>query len=163
MKRVKFQEPPQQSHRHHSHSCSLMNKLRLYKWRYSSFINSPRVCFIYDTFFYTIFLLLFSYMLLCRFVYYEDELNRDNDDEAPKSHLLAATNRSISNSSGLLRNRSLSEPADDELREVTKPTRLEYTLMVWVFIYLIEEVKQVVLNHIWEIFLSKTNNTVFFF
>lgn len=140
IKNVRIQNSPSDSVRHYR-SCSLIKKLRLYKWRYSSFINSPRVCFIYDTFFYTIFLLLFSYMILCKFVYYVDELN---DDEETKSHLLAGSNNS-NQSSEIITNMNISvEPAMRNQRQVTMPSRLEYTLMIWVFIYLIEEVKQVI-------------------
>lgn len=146
LRRVRLEDDT--SHLQSRCSCSLMKKIRLYKWRYTSFINSPRVCFIYDTFFYTIFLLLFSYMILCRFVYYVDELDRDNDtndgnkteeDESTKLHLLSS-NQSSEHLSGNLSN---IQPVEQAVRQVTMPSRLEYTLMVWVIIYLIEEVKQV--------------------
>lgn len=146
LKNVRIQNEQSNSAKHYR-SCSLIKKIRLYKWRYSSFINSPRVCFIYDTFFYTIFLLLFSYMILCKFVYYVDELNKDEETKT-QSHLLAGSNTS-NQSSEMIANMNISvEPALRNQRQVTMPSRLEYTLMIWVFIYLIEEVKQVYFNYL---------------
>jgi hypothetical protein len=53
-----------------SASASL-SKRQLYFKRYLRFINSPRVIFFYEIFFFSIYLLLFSYWLLVKFNYYE--------------------------------------------------------------------------------------------
>ena len=51
-------------------------KIKQSKWstywnRYKRFLQSPRVHFVYDATFYLIFLLFFSYIILCEFGFYE--------------------------------------------------------------------------------------------
>jgi hypothetical protein len=90
-----------------------LSKNQLYFKRYLRFINSPRVIFFYEIFFFSIYLLLFSYWLLVKFNYYEtgeasvhtpgntsdvDQLDpdpdvdddEDDEDEATSPMILAA-------------------------------------------------------------------------
>jgi len=52
---------------------SKRNCLEIYWNRYLSFAASPKVAFVYEAVFYVAFLFLFSYVLLCRFNYSEND------------------------------------------------------------------------------------------
>lgn len=110
--------------------------------RYASFINSPRICFIYDTFFYTMFLLLFSYLILCEFVYYVDELGADEADNGTNDSVLLRLSHH-SNETILSEEQSNStDSGAGNRREITIPSALEWTVIAWVLTYIIEELRQ---------------------
>lgn len=108
------------------------SKLKIYFKRYNSFITSPKVHFFYDTFFYIIFLLLFSYMILCDFNYYVpsyefDELEFKN------------TGPNVYNSS----DEALIDTSFTAKKEVQSPYAIEYVLIFWIVTYTCEEFNQV--------------------
>jgi hypothetical protein len=101
------------------HFQSIKKLARVYKYRYACFINSPRTCFVYETFFYVIFLLLFTYMLLCDFNYQEV---KDPLTITPSNvSVLGVSRGKIANG----------------------PTNLEWILFTWILVYVIEEIQQV--------------------
>lgn len=73
------------------------NRFQVYLSRYKNFIDSPRIHFVYDTVFYTIFLLLFSYMMLCDFNYYKPMVDEDihNHQNESSNFTLDYTTRQI--------------------------------------------------------------------
>ena len=104
-----------------------------YSERYKSFINSPHVHFVYETFFYILFLLLFSIIMLSKFNYYEDV------NESPASF---NSSEDSFNSSDLL----VSFMKKPMHKRLAKPSQLEYVLIAWVLSYLIDEIFQVQTN-----------------
>lgn len=74
-------------------------KIKQSKWttywnRYKRFLQSPRVHFVYDATFYCIFLMFFSYVILCEFTFYEATVAAKETDEigsSSTSPLLATT------------------------------------------------------------------------
>lgn len=116
-------------------TSTLTSKFRLYTIRYRSFINSPRVCFIYDTFFYLVFLLLFSYMILCNFVYYVDDDNEDevNFKNGSKSMFANSTHADL-----------LSSEKEESQKQISAPSWMEWVLISWVLTFIIEEIRQVI-------------------
>jgi hypothetical protein len=99
------------------------SKIEIYLKRYDSFIKSPRVHFVYDTAFYTAFLLLFSYVMLCDLSYY--------DTENEEMLLGNSTFLRIQNETYLEKN------------NVKNPSSLEYLLIFWIFSFICEEFSQV--------------------
>ena len=60
---------------------NLKSAIKSYLNRYEYFNKSPKVRFIQHTLFFTGFLLIFSYMLLCDFNYYKIEQKFSNSNE----------------------------------------------------------------------------------
>jgi len=109
------------------------NKFQIYWQRYFSFTQSPKVHFFYDTFFYTVFLFLFSYMLLCDYGYYEtiyEEVAVANLTEIE----YASLNSDEPNAKMLAR------------KIVKNPSVIEILLVFWIFSFLFEELIQVCSN-----------------
>jgi len=50
-----------------------------YLFKYKNFMCSPKTNFVYETVFYVLFLLTFSYFLLCEFKYYDHSLKKNNN------------------------------------------------------------------------------------
>ncbi len=101
------------------------SKIEIYLKRYDSFIKSPRVHFVYDTAFYTAFLLLFSYVMLCDLSYYDTK-----------------------NEETFLRNSSFIRIQNETYFEkniVKNPSSLEYLLIFWIFSFICEEFSQVLI------------------
>jgi len=110
-----------------------MNKFQIYWRRYSSFTQSPKVHFFYETFFYTAFLLIFSYMLLCDYSYKKNVYDKyEYDDE----------NQIYSNSTNLRDKSNTKVPR----KEVKYPSAIEYLVFVWIFAFFLEELIQVQLS-----------------
>jgi hypothetical protein len=107
------------------------SKIEIYLKRYDSFIKSPRVHFVYDTAFYTAFLLLFSYVMLCDLSYYDTEneetfLGNSTFDENTNVTFIRIQNETYF-----------------ENNIVKNPSSLEYLLMFWIFSFICEEFSQV--------------------
>jgi hypothetical protein len=138
-----------------SRKSALKTNLRLYAVRYSRFIKSPRICFIYDTFFYLVFLLLFSYMLLCDFNYYDQELSKTTTATSLPNVTLISNNFTNYTRKRLLLNTFTVNP------HVSHPSSLEWLLLLWIITYIIDEIRQVeekceimtTSNHFWLSFL----------
>jgi hypothetical protein len=99
----------------------------LYFKRYKSFVTSPRVHFVFDAFFFITFLVLFSYMILCKFNFYDTEEIR-----SPYFSL----NRSTTNSTNY--------KIETEYSMIAAPNFLEYLILFWVVSIIIEEIRQVI-------------------
>ena len=93
--------------------------------RYKHFISSPKICFLYETIFFHIFLILFSYMLLCEFQF-----------EPPKKEINISSNLTYNNSNGY--------QEVDNTRNF--PQFIEFLLLFWIFTYIIDELRQVNLD-----------------
>ena len=104
-----------------------LSKSRTYWNRYKSFVNSPRVHFINEAIFNTIFLIIFSYMMLCKFYYYERI-----DEDFMQSH-----------NGSIFLNTSTQHMTEKEIRIVRMPTYIEYLLIYWIFSFIFEEARQV--------------------
>lgn len=95
--------------------------LKIYWKRYRYFIDSPRVHFVYETFFYSIFLALFSFMLLCEFEYYQKKPQTNTRFESTK------------NSTNYINEKLAKDPSYSE-----------YVIIFWWVMYVIEELRQVI-------------------
>jgi hypothetical protein len=117
------------------------SKWSTYWSRYKRFVHSPRVHFVYDALFYCVFLLLFSYMILCEFNYYEEIeqtvevfprstlfLNKTNTDDLKKFNKTNET----SNSTFI----------EFRRRVIKMPSWIEYLLIYWMFAFVLEEARQ---------------------
>ena len=113
------------------------SRLKVYWKRYDSFMKSPKVHFFYDAIFYGIFLIIFSYMLLCDFNYakiiYEEYSYSEENSTLPYQTKIYNTN-----TSSLLRNRRIKQ------KIVQDPSFIEYLVIFWVFAFFFEEVNQVI-------------------
>jgi hypothetical protein len=116
-------------------------KIKTYLKRYEYFIKSPKTRFLYDTLFYMTFLSIYSYMLLCEFSYFEEEIFLQNSIEANSSNEeidnLTLINNNDNNTIGF---RSF----DDSNRSATSPKLIEYIITIWVLSFFVEEMKQVI-------------------
>ena len=112
----------------------MKSRFTVYWNRYNSFVQSPRVHFVYDAIFYTIFLLLFSYLLLCDFNYYSvifEEAPRSTND----SFISLITNRT---------NETLDNLVDFK-KVINWPSVLECIIIFWIYSFLLEEINQVII------------------
>jgi hypothetical protein len=126
------------------------SKWKTYCQHYKQFVNSPCVHFVYDAFFYIIFLMLFSYMVLCEFTYYDnnDELNKEIGSNMNDS---LATNVSFIFNHQNGTNQSHTSPSIDNFvdieeepeRVIKKPALIEYILIYWMISLIIDEIRQV--------------------
>ena len=106
------------------------NAFQIYWQRYFSFTQSPKVHFFYDTFFYTVFLFLFSYMLLCDYGYYETIY-----EEVVVANLTEIEYASVN---------SDESSSKTKARKIVKnPSVIEIVLVFWIFSFLFEELIQV--------------------
>ena len=112
------------------------SKFQIYLARYKSFIKSPRVHFVYDTLFYTIFLLLFSYMLLCDLTYFDDF---SEDSIETHNH----SNNSISYNDSFIRKQFATFDYSSDDKIIKKPSVLEFFLIFWIISFIFEEFAQV--------------------
>jgi hypothetical protein len=150
-------------------SKRIKTKIKQSKWstywsRYRRFVHSPRVHFVYDALFYVIFLIMFSYMILCEFDYYEETEKESNDFVLSQNENFVNKtinqnynlNQSVHvfNSSSKLRNISPNENssalfnenshyASSSRRLLKKPSWIEYILIYWMLTFMIEEGRQV--------------------
>ena len=106
----------------------------IYWSRYRIFVKTPKVHYIYEIIFYLVFLVLFSYTILCKFNYYTANGEQHLDDM-----------HNLSNSSD---NSTLTN-ADNNMR-IADPSAFEYTLIVWILLFIIDEIYQVTcyFNHL---------------
>lgn len=97
---------------------------------YEEFVKTPRICFLYDTIFFILLILLFSYMLLCKFkfnrreeVVVEDEMKANNSSFISK--LLPRVIRTV------------------DQNDSNYPKFIESFLFVWHLMYFLDECRQV--------------------
>ncbi len=121
----------------------LARYVKIYKKRYKCFVNSPKVHFIFDAVFFTIFLIMFSYLILCKFTFYKTSAQKSGK-MAFEEEIDPTNNRSIIenelNSTHVFLSRYKQNSEQVEISEISK---LEYALLFWVVSLLIEEVRQV--------------------
>ena len=96
--------------------------------RFKRFLHSPFVHFIYDTIFNLVFLILFSYMILCEFTYYE------------KLNEYVELNSKLNATSFIPNNRTYNYIS---INKVKTPSWIEYLLVYWMFAFMMEECRQV--------------------
>ena len=100
------------------------SKLATYWDLYKRFVHAPRVHFVYDAFFYILFLTLFSYTVLCELQFNTQVYVKE-------------TSNNESNSTRFL-------PSKFVARTVVKsPSICEYLLIYWIFSFIMEEFRQV--------------------
>ncbi len=104
------------------------NELKSNSWqqfciKYRNFMYSPRSHFVYETIFYLIFLLLFSYYMLCKFKF---EWHCD-------SIAISQSNFTMNRTKDICIN-----------RVVEKPIWIDYLLVAWVFSLMCHELNQVI-------------------
>ena len=131
--------------------------LRTYINRYKNFIKSPRVHFINEAIFNILFLMLFSYVMLCEFNYYEMSSSENRYSEnSTNLTTLSSDGGSVGGSVG----------GDDDvkislIRKVKSPTIYEYVLIYWVIAFVVEEARQVWRNFIFRVEVS-LNKEIYF-
>ena len=130
-------------------------KWATYISRFKRFSNSPRVHFVYEKTFFVIFLLLFSYMILCEFTYYDkEELFLQNEtslysrmeNSSFNSVLISieSNNFNDSNSSSVDYIFNENSTSSRIIKEVVKkPSWVEYLLIYWMIALMAEEARQV--------------------
>lgn len=117
--------------------------------RFKSFAHSPRVHFVYDASFYIIFLMLFSYMILCEFNYYEtiDEEIIEYENNSASANLTNFTSNShdVSNStnSPLNQTKLNFRTIIVQNKVIKNPSWIEYLLIYWIIAFIAEETRQV--------------------
>ncbi len=89
--------------------------------RYGNFFRAPKVRFIYEHLFFVLFLMLFSYTLLCKLSYHEDVADKSNSTH---TNLSGLDTESVQNSIGT-------------------PVWQEYLLCFWILGMIFEEFLQV--------------------
>jgi hypothetical protein len=125
-----------------------------YASRFKRFSNSPRVHFVYEKTFFVVFLLLFSYMILCEFTYYEKIetyiLDIPMKNSTFNSSTLESTKTEANNTaSNETLNYYYEEDYDNStalkiIKEVVKkPSWVEYLLIYWMIALMAEEARQV--------------------
>jgi hypothetical protein len=162
-------------------------KKRKTKWstywsRYECFARSPRVHFFYDAFFYLIFLMMFNYMILCEFNYYDDHNENSNHDYLRKesymfnsmlpnnnsNETLTKNSRNFYSNISLVdvynistyddynifphKNSSTNNKNHGNNPKINQPSKIEILLIYWMFGFIAEELRQVYFNLI--IFLT---------
>ena len=131
---------------HQSKERQLTLKVKSSKWTtywdlYKRFIYSPRVHFVYDALFYIIFLIMFSYLVLCEFSFYEMISVEESLMTVNKTltNISSSTNTSMSNL-----NQTFTTTKSIVKQKVVKlPSNIEYMLIFWIFSFTMEEVRQV--------------------
>ena len=98
---------------------------QIYWRRYRYFLRSPKVHYIYEVLFYVIFLILFSYTLLCEFNFYEEGF-------------VINENYSRDFNSTLI---DIEEP--QKIRRILLPALSEIFLIFWIFTFIIGEIFEV--------------------
>lgn len=135
------------------------SKWSTYWSRYKRFVHSPRVHFVYDAVFYIVFLMLFNYMILCEFNYYEEEIVDYNTLNEHGSHRYARsvniTTQSPLNSTNRTNNEfyqkfnsSIKNTEIGKIKKVKLPSWIEYLLIYWIFAFMAEEARQVIFIYI---------------
>ena len=122
------------------------SKWKTYWTRYKRFLNSPRVHYVYDILFYLIFLLLFSYMILCEFNYYEI-LHKTIENKTPILNNKSSSKISMNNFTyNYNYTANISYKITKEkisYNHVKNPAKIEYVLIYWIFAFALEELRQV--------------------
>lgn len=124
-----------------------------YRKAYLKYVTSPKMCFCYETFFFFLFLGLFSYVLLCEFDFKQAETSNLESNSsiynARDNNFTNFTNETtlLTNSSNFTLNFSSSE-IKPQSKTITKnflnmPGLAEIFLAFWVFTFLINEIIQV--------------------
>jgi len=123
------------------------NKFKVYWKRYDSFTQSPKVHFFYDTIFYTVFLIIFSYMLLCEYSYHLNDEDVNLMDRN-LTHFEEFYTNMTTNLTNTFNNG----------KTVRLPSFIEYLLAFWVFSFLIDEIYQVKIEDVFFGFTMMTKN-----
>lgn len=113
------------------------SKLSTYWDRFKHFVKSPRVHFVYDAFCFSLFLLLFSYMILCEFTYYENI-----EIEVPVNQINSTFVSNFSNLSSIVPNTNIIYEKKI-VKDIKKPSYIEYILIYWMVAFMAEEARQV--------------------
>ena len=101
----------------------------VYLKRYKNFVTSPKVHFIFDAVFFTFFLLLFSYFMLCEFTLFKEE---DDDFSGRNVSVILQSNTTRIHT--------------DQTKTISKPSRIEFVLLFWIISLLVEEMRQFVFS-----------------
>lgn len=109
-----------------------------YSKRYGYFLSSPRICFIFETIFFFIFLILFSYMLLCQFKFHPPISSPSNNTNTTVNF-----NSSNNTNTTVNFNSSMTPNKNQSYQEKNLPMFLEKFLMFWMICYFIDEIYQV--------------------
>ncbi|CAF1157757.1 unnamed protein product [Rotaria sp. Silwood1] len=135
-------------------------KITQYFSNIGKFVRAPYIKYLYNLYFHVIFLLLFSYLILCDFFplydFQEYECGPSQDSKADKDSVTANDNNpSIINhtSSNNQYNASKSKPYGFQRRN--KPSNIEILLAIWVFTLLCEEIRQ-----LWSIKSQSNGNPI---
>jgi hypothetical protein len=118
--------------------------LTIYKRSFVRFIHSPRVIFFYEIFFFSTFLLIYSYWLLVKLNYYEWNEGGGRDREPvginQSDNSMKQSNQTIS----LFKKRGKVLLDKEEIAARMKPPAfVEYLLVYWVTMFMVEEFVQV--------------------
>lgn len=147
------------------------SKWTTYTSRFKRFCNSPRVHFVYEKTFFVVFLMLFSYMILCEFTYYDQvELIQNDTQQITARSFVNATTENftnvpfINNPSSIINQSMINDNLEPDnitfvkiIKKVVKrPSWVEYLLIYWMFALLAEEGRQVYL-FCFDIFLCNFN------
>ena len=120
-----------------------------YTSRFKRFSNSPRVHFVYEKTFFVVFLLLFSYMILCEFTYYETvetyifdrQIRNFTFNESIKAEPnITDSNETLNYYDEYYFNGTALKMIKDVVK---KPSWVEYLLIYWMIALMAEEARQV--------------------
>ena len=97
------------------------------------FTESPRITFVYDSFFDLLFLVLFSYTLLCEFCYYTPSSMKNNVHDQHSNISTTTANNASTIGDQMRRNGAT----------IVYPSFMEYVLIFWIFTLSVDEIYQV--------------------
>ncbi len=117
----------------------------IYWSRYRTFVKTPKVHYAYEFIFYAVFLLIFSYTLLCKLNYYEEDIIKFNENKSNESN-----NYNYSENSQIELNATqylnLNETIQNNEKIIAMPSSFEYVLIIWIILFFIDEIYQVILK-----------------
>ncbi|CAF4848171.1 unnamed protein product, partial [Rotaria sp. Silwood1] len=121
--------------------------LKLYFINITRFLHSPYVKYLYNLYFHMIFLLIFSYVILCDFFplygFLIDICVSANDSQDHKENFAGKNDNQPSINNSLIRNGyNASTSGSYGFQQHKRPSGTEFVLLIWIFTLVCEEIRQ---------------------
>ncbi|CAF5087815.1 unnamed protein product, partial [Rotaria sp. Silwood1] len=121
--------------------------LKLYFINITRFLHTPYVKYLYNLYFHMIFLLIFSYVILCDFFplygFPIDICVSANDSQDHKENFAGKNDNQPSINNSLIRNGyNASTSGSYGFQQHKRPSGTEFVLLIWIFTLVCEEIRQ---------------------
>ncbi|CAF3718951.1 unnamed protein product [Rotaria sp. Silwood1] len=121
--------------------------LKLYFINITRFLHTPYVKYLYNLYFHMIFLLIFSYVILCDFFplygFLIDICVSANDSQDHKENFAGKNDNQPSINNSLIRNGyNASTSGSYGFQQHKRPSGTEFVLLIWIFTLVCEEIRQ---------------------